>query len=329
MKKLIFLSLLVFSTAHARNIIGNGGGVWACKSNPTAAPSQLLQVDIFEAHDQNNLTLQSFPSTLVAAGVADEIQTQVERDLPAYAPLWKQAMDHVKRSWQPARGELTVIDDAKYYIHPYDRLCPGGAWNYVQFANFDPQDQVLINEDLWNSPLISEMEKGALMWHEAVYLWLRDNYQDATSTRARIIVGLLFSTESAEAKNAKIADLLNAPERSTQQDWFCTIGNSLTNLIYASYAGSEFEARHGALAVCKKGSNGFHCQEGTIKCEHVTADHITHACTVDNTLNFNSFIGRGRAKLEAEFRAQQNCILGSPGANPMFCETKPPECTEL
>lgn len=330
MKKLILMGLLVVNAAHARNIIGNGDGLWACKVSPTAEPTQLMLVDIFEAREQHGWTMQKFPQFMTPEGIADQMQTMVDQDLPSYSPLWRQAMDHVKANWQPAGGELEVIDDALYQIRPYSKLCPGGSWIYTQFANFNLQGQVLVDIDLWNSPILSSGEKAAMMWHEAIYYWLRSSYQDTNSIRARYIVAVLFSDLSATEKSTKISTLLQAPEPSARQDWFCRDKNQLNNKIYSAYAASEFEGRHSALASCMRGPEPIHCQpDSFIQCEQITVDHIAWACKAENSLNFESFLGRGRGRLEAEFRAEENCILGSPGVDPMFCQSSSPECTAL
>ena len=104
----------------------------------------------------------------------------------------------------------------------------------------------------------------------------------------------------------------------------------MTKMQYSAYAGSEFEARHGVLDACKKAPESFFCEsEYSIECEQITVDHIAWACTVKNNFISQSFIGRGRGRIETEFRAKENCILSSPKEYSMDCLDPFPDCTQI
>lgn len=52
---------------------------------------------------------------------------------------------------------------------------------------------MMINRYLFNNPKMSEVDKAALVFHEAIYAYLRDQYGDNNFVRSRKIVGYIFS----------------------------------------------------------------------------------------------------------------------------------------
>ncbi len=328
MKRLfvIFCGLLC-ATASAGDKIGNGGGTWSCRISPLAPPTQLLLVDFFEAREQYGWTIRKAPPATSALAFVDIMMADLNRELPAYASIWKQLLERTLKAVHFVNAELEVVDDALYQIRPLNSSCAGGAWYYTQFANFNDLGQVLISKELWDSNLLTIEEKAGIIWHEVIYLWLRESYGDVNSVRARMITGLLFSTLTAQDKSERISKSLGAP-LPNRQDWFCRSQNRLTNGVFGAFGASELEARASVLTTCQAGGYEFHCDSQATSCEKVVSEHVKWSCVAENGLNGRLYVGRGRIQQEALFRSQETCQAQVGKNQWLHCVANPPKCSE-
>lgn len=320
----LLVSLFVTAESFAGDKIGNGGGLWTCSYNNKVQEAVL--VDLYEATEEFGLTLISYIDNdpkAIAKERASFIHTRLPEYAPKLIPLWLTAQLKMRM----VNSELIVVDDALFRIKPPKSSCIYG-WNYTQFANFTNQDQILIREDLWNSENVNAIDKAALIWHEIIYKWLRDEYKDKDSVRARQIVGLLFSTNSAQDINNEIRKILSTvPSNPNPSEpvkpvpveplWMCQAYNAHTSKYFADYGSSQLEASTQTLQKCQSAENGFFCDQKVDKCEEISTDQKRFACQNKNPHTSKVYLGKGRFLLEAEYKAREAC---QNEANFFFCE---------
>lgn len=192
MRKILILisTLIVSMQLYAGDKIGNGGGLWICPRSGSVEKGSLI--DLFEGREQYGLTSSSFalggPMQIVM-----EKKIMTEKHMPLLFSKIESYLNDTLSKMRFISADLVIIDDALYVIQPQASLCKE-AWKYVQFANYTTvSGQILINEPLWNNPIIADIDKAALVWHEAIYHWLRDEFGAQNSIQARYIIALLFS----------------------------------------------------------------------------------------------------------------------------------------
>lgn len=209
--RLVLLALLFSLNAFAGDKIGNGGALWACISADKTLQSTEL-VDLYEAQKEFGLTifatLETDPFKIVQnrAGLVNRLSLKQSRNL-------LNTLNEVLANLKYIDGELNIVNDADYRVIPSAASCLG-PWQYTQFANYTFFGTILIRQDLWQSDKVSATDKAALIWHEAIYRWLRLQQGDLDSIRARQAVGILFSnlpeTEMSQRLNA-LLDLQHPP----------------------------------------------------------------------------------------------------------------------
>jgi formylglycine-generating enzyme required for sulfatase activity len=189
--------------------IGNGGGTWVCQNNDSLGTIRWAKlVDLYEGRTEFSRSIPEVKN-LDSDQIVDQIM--VRRLFPISEDLYKSINDEletVKSNLVMVNADLQIVDDALYRIRPMKTECLGGTISYVQLANYTDYGKILIQENLFQDPHLSETDKAALMIHEAVYAFLRDRYSDKTSVRARKLVGLLFSTINQESLKKEIEKLL-------------------------------------------------------------------------------------------------------------------------
>ncbi len=324
MKTVGFLLTILLALPAFADRVNNGGGLWGCVGSDTRLRRAML-VDLFEA--ENEFGLDVIKS---ASGLAPEIaKYQIDLLTAANAGLgngFLRSLETVLKKIRPVNGILTFVDDALYRLSPHPDQCSPGKWEYLQFANYTQQDQVLIRDDLWKSTLVSEIDRAALLTHEAVYLWLRKEKKDQDSVRARQIVGILFSTLPASEKNTEILNVLNQQDDDPLlKAWACTVDNTHESSTFIGFGNLMIEAQSAALETCKSNSgNGFFCS-GSTSCEEAKTSAEIWFCQVDNTHESKTFSGKGRTKVEAQYGAKKACQSGSNGffCQPPSCQSKP------
>lgn len=316
----LFLSLGLSLSSHANgrvegDKVGNGGGLWVCGSD--RGIRQGILIDLYEAQEEFGLSLLSYRN-MDPLQIVQERSDFVRRELPQYSVIWNRILAESLTKIRMVNSELVIVDDALYRIKPSRSSCVSG-WEYMQFANFTNQDQILIRKDLWESFYIESSHKAALIWHEVIYKWLREHYQDKNSVRARQVVGLLFSTVSTTTMLEQIEKLLTVtPDPAPVPDvkiWMCMVENRHTSMFYAAQGASQLAAQTKALGECQKDSESFFCSNNT-KCEQITSTHIQYSCQIENRHIGKVYLGEGRSLVEAEFSARNQC---QQGPQKFFC----------
>ncbi len=184
---------------------GNGGGAWACRNKDQLQTIRWVKfVDLYEAEKEFPLQLKTFGSRdyqkIVDAQKARLFS--VNKNLyERLRPYFEEVEDNIRE----VDVDLEIIDDALYRVYPPARDCLGGTIKYIQLANFTYYGAVLINQHFFNNAKLSEIDKAGLMFHEAIYAFLRDRHGDTTSVRTREIVGYIFST----LKNSEIREKID------------------------------------------------------------------------------------------------------------------------
>lgn len=211
--KLFALSILALLTAGrcaeaASPRVGNGGGVWTCEDRATKSIRWLRFVDLFEAENEFGLkvaNLQGGPWEILNEKLIEisEVSPNLDRLLQAY-PVY---FDEVLR-FLPKSSGLTVIEDAEIRVRPLPETCADGYLYYGQLANFTFDNRLLISSKYWKDPSFTDVERAALLVHEAIYKALREGMGDKNSSRVRQIVGILFSTLSEAQKSHKVDAVL-------------------------------------------------------------------------------------------------------------------------
>ncbi len=315
----MIITILLISNIHAQagDKIGNGGGLWACTTNQGELVRSQL-VDLFEAKNEFGLIIPQVPNLM-----AQDIAKQKAKVLREKNSLLTEKINfHLAEVFKKTRfvnAILQKIDDALFRIVPLPNTCTEGKWDYLQFANFTAQDQVLIRNDLWTSPRVSELDKGALLLHEAVYRWLRLDYKDDNSIRAREIVGVLFSDLQPDEMNRRILTLIGANSPPSPLDtWACSLTNKHNHLFFLAFGETKIETDAKAHQSCEAGPDSFFCTSETALCELATSNSNVWSCIVKNTHEAKTFLGKGKTLVEAQYRAQQSCSDTSGGG--FFCK---------
>lgn len=324
---LIIMTLFPSTFVQAGDKIGNGGGLWACV-NPQQIVLYGQLVDLYEAQQEFGLRIIE-TSSQNPNDIFNERKAFLKLHMPELAVKLESSEQLTMSQLRFVDSVLTVIDDSLFRLSPLPVTCPDGSWQYLQFANYTNLDQVLIRRDLWNHSGIKAIDKAALLWHEVIYLWLRNNHDEPNSIRTRMIVGLLFSDLPGQTVKSKIDEILKklpkpkpSPVEPTEK-WVCMSKNSHESLIFAGYGMVKREAESAALKSCQSKSDAFFCAAAHT-CEEITSQSQSWFCEVENTHESKVFGGKGRNKIEATFEALNACQTQSQG---FFCSEQKVSCS--
>lgn len=319
MKVLCIAAVLLFAPAvRAGDKIGNGGGLWVCA--PDHEPKTAALVDFYEAETEFGLHLIS-PAEADPLALVDAVGALVAAKLPDYSVRWTPILSEVRAKIRFVNAELVVIDDALFRIRPWASLCRSG-WEYWQFANYTSYREVLIRQDLWLSNAVSTRDKAGLIWHEAIYRWMRDEFGDKDSVRARQIVGLLFSDLEAGALRSALEKILSPDEASPNHPvWVCLLRNEVSGKFYYDLGPNELMTRGLVSDDCQRHetSLAYHCLRSQIRCDSFTSMQPRFVCAEQNSFNNRVFTEQGRSQIEAEAKARKACTDQSP---PYQCESQ-------
>lgn len=316
---LIIMTLLSLQT-KAGDKVGNGGGLWTCE-NISKILEQGILVDLYEAQEEFGLVIihsnESDPFRIVA-----ERSEFLRLNVPAYSAVLNKYLSETFSKIRFVNSELVVIEDSLYRIRPPRSSC-STPWSYTQFANFTDFDQVLIRSDLWTHANVSKIDKAALIWHEVVYRWLRNEFNDQDSIRARQIVGYIFSNLSGVEISNHINKVLNSklptpspspvpnpfpsPNPPPVSEWFCQIRNTLNSIYFSDSGSNQLMAKTRVLQKCQSAQGGFHCDETSLKCDEMSSFVNKFFCKNKNSLTGKIFSAEGRSLLQAEFNARNAC----------------------
>ncbi len=318
MIKLIFFSFTLLTSLNlwAGDKVGNGGGLWTCSQGHNLTRGIL--VDLYEAQEEFGLNLiSSFENDPMQ--IVQERSNFVRMNLTEYSVQWNRILSESFKKIRLVNSELIIVEDSLFRIKPSAASC-SNDWVYTQFANYTAMDQILIRQDLWNSPAIPTTHKAALIWHEVIYKWLREQYGDQNSIRARQIVGYLFSTTLPSEMRIRIQNILSnssapqppqtppAPVPPVQpKKWICMVSNSHNSTFYGNYGANQQEARVKTIQACKSGENGFFCNDHEVQCEEILQSENSFTCENKNTQLDQIYLGQGRNRLEAEYKSREAC----------------------
>ena len=318
-KIILTLSLITGSlSAFAGDKVGNGGGLWTC-SNQGIIQKAIL-VDLYEAQEEFGVSLIT-PFDIDPSRIVEERNQFARLNLIEFHNAWSKYLNESYSKIRMVNSELVIVDDSLFRIKPLKSTC-NTDWIYTQFANFTHQDQILIRSDLWQNQNIAPISKAALIWHEVIYKWLRTEYFDTDSIRARQIVGYLFSNLPADQMRSKISNVLssapvnppnppypnpNPAPAPIEKPWVCMIQNSHISTYYSDYGISQLEAKTKTLQKCQNGESGFFCKESSLKCDEIKNNQSVYTCQNKNNHISQTYIGSGRSLLEAEFKARESC----------------------
>lgn len=324
MFKIILTMIILINVqfVQAGDKVGNGGGLWTCTANQIFQHGML--VDLYEAEEEFSLQLISISQT-DPMKIVEERNLYFKQNLPAYFYNWDKVLTDSIKKIHYVSAELTIVDDSLFRVKPLSTTCSSG-WIYTQFANYTIQDQILIRADLWNSANVNPLHKAALIWHEVIYSWLRDQYQDTDSVRARQIVGLLFSTLPPQEMISRIEKVLSPlPTNPNQPIWFCTIKNNYNSFYFGDYGLIQLEATTKVTQKCQNAPHSPLCDEYGISCEEISKQSVQKVCQLKNYQNNKTYLGKGRNQLEAEFKTREQCqtdVTTSPVhcGNPVVCQ---------
>jgi hypothetical protein len=187
------VSLILISTVLAGPRVGNGGGAWVCQE-PTGEHRWVRLVDLFEAENEFGLKLAPVPAKDPWALLQERYEF-IFANVPELANILTLNVDqlHSILHMVPQYTELTRIDDDQIRIRPASGSCDQGILYYGQIADYTFDDRLLVAGDLWGASSFTDTDRAALLMHEVVYKTLRDHFGDTDSSRARAIVGLVFS----------------------------------------------------------------------------------------------------------------------------------------
>lgn len=191
---LVVLGQVFFQVAQAGPITSGGGQSVVCiNENQTIASAEMF--DLYEGRvlydwlplsDQRDYKLQ-------LSDIIGKLSTSRQLD-PFFADeLNRELIAIEKRTRFIQDAEIKIIDDSKSPIIPH-KPCV-----LAQVAIYDSTGFIFINKMIWNH--FDETSKAALIFHEALYSYLRKT-NETTSVRTRRIVSYLFSGKNF--KNKKI-----------------------------------------------------------------------------------------------------------------------------
>ncbi len=301
----LICGILLVPPSWAGDKVGNGGGIWACSTPATEPFAKGFLVDLFEAREEFQLSVPE------RQGSVDEIVNERLRwtyiALPELAPSWEVSLGQVREALRLYDHILENTNDALLRSRPSPATCPEGEWTYLQMANFTEFGFLLVRRDLWEADSLSNTDRAALLFHEAIYKWLRQTHNDVTSVRTRTLVGHLFADLPAETLKAFVAERL-ATEVDPLERITCTYTNRHHSAIYLGYGETTLAAKTRVRELCRADSEtgGAFCSVDEPYCEPTLSDR-TWTCQVKNRHESTEFLGKGRSRSESLYQARIAC----------------------
>lgn len=216
--------------------VGNGGGTWTCRE-PSGELRWIRLVDLDEGRrlhlkipygNEDQLRHIRMDQWLKMA------EDRMREASPKFFDLYLaqkahtlKVLEHVSES---KFFRTQDINDRTLETAPDASTCRKGVIpDYPeQLANFDDEmDLLQINDMLWNDPKFMEIDRAALIMHEAIYRMYRDGADAKDSRYTRRLVAYLFSDTEAR----EITPMLRLSTLKKAGDWVPTPGR------YQSVAG--------------------------------------------------------------------------------------------
>jgi hypothetical protein len=310
----VFIALAVLSPpawAFGGDSVGNGGVIWACRSGVGGRDFHAgVLTDLFEAKEQYGWPMIQDPGGDPLVAYAQR-KAWLERELPELHAALKPRFDYVEQHRTFVNAELISTRDFNNAIKPLPSTCAQGEWSPLNMANFREEDQqVLISSELWQSQRLSTLDKAALLFHEAVYYWMRTYFGATDSDQARKITGVLFSSLPTEQIKTEIGKVVGGYPNQPDGRFLCVMKNSKRNQIYVAYENDPDEATLKVRMRCQNDADAMWCERSSIACEEISSEEH-HRCVAENASTRKIFTGKGRSVLEAEFNAHIACYIGS------------------
>ncbi len=351
----MLIAVVFFSfsqTLMAADKIGNGGGVWACQSADQTI-QDLMFIDIYEARREFLLTVPEISVTYLA-GVQNQ-KNWILAKMPQLAQGLIPHIDYVEKNITWIEEILTDIPDVSNKVSPHPSTCKGGSWKTMQMVNFTDDFRVLVRRELFDSPLLTEMERAAVYLHEGLYSYLRTEFGDQSSVRTRQIVGILFAELPDSEKITRIEAVLKGSVDvivpPAGLGWICGLRFDVHSNFYTAEAVNKANAIQAVVELCQKGENpfgmsggegftleqilpfpfpipgpGLECRENKVVCEEITTNEKNKKCQKNDFFDKETYTGFGKTFLEAQKDMINQCLIhsgdtsGCKSINKMVCK---------
>jgi len=189
---MIYIATIMANTSFAARV-GNGGGAWVCKNlNSPLQVRWAKLVDLFEATNEFKLNVPEHSGEKYET-ILDFIKLRIFKANKSFYTTIEPYFERVEANIVYIDADLEIINDSLYRIKPGFQSCENGEISYVQLANYTDYGKILIRKDLFSSSDFSELDKAALIVHEAIYEFARKEQEDKNSIRTRKIIGSIFS----------------------------------------------------------------------------------------------------------------------------------------
>lgn len=326
---LLFVSLNMNSSLlFAADRIGNGGGVWVCESSSKEI-LDIMFMDVFEARREYQLTLPE-----IEIPVTDFVQAKMTwiANFLGEGSKINQHIEYVQKNVTWIDDIINTIPDAANKISPHPSTCKQGEWKAVQLVNFTEDFRILVRREIFESPLMTDLERAAVYLHEGIYSYLRTELGDSTSVRARAIAGFILSDLPDSEKQVRIQNVLKQVNEpiDTGSGWICGIKPSSHSPFYIFEAVTEFKGKEGAVKACIVGEDPMpdfpfpigdfgpqrECKMERTKCEPILSAEKKHRCILTDFFGKKEYPGIGRTILEAQREAMSQCLVNVGGSSP-------------
>lgn len=308
----VILTIIASTLAWAGgDSVNNGGVIWACRSGGTnqVFHSGLL-VDLYET--------QILGRTLVTDPGHDpmafyELRKQwLARELPDMFTALTPRFEYLELHRRFIDAELLPTNDYNFFVKPPSSSCAQGSWQNLNIANFRETDQqLLISSELWNSSQIPSVDKAALLFHEAVYYWMRTYFGATNSDKARQITGLLFTTLSIPEMKTEMTKILGSYPDHPEGKFICVMKNEIRNQIYVAFDQDMIDASWTVRQRCQNDPDPKMCRPSSVECEELENPDPQYRCVSENHKTGKIYTARGRNILEGKFNVHMACYFGS------------------
>ncbi len=326
---LYFFILILVSTLNPISIfaadrIGNGGGVWACQISPNQY-TDLMFMDVFEARREYQLTLPE--TNLNYLAYFNEKRIWIQNQLPQFKI--KLHLDYVEKNMTWIDDIINTIPDAANKISPHPSTCKNGEWMAVQLVNFTDDMRILVRKELFDSSLLTEMERSAVLIHEAIYSFLRSEYNDQNSVRARAITGFILSNLDDEIKVEKILNVIknqkpiDPVDPSPNQGWVCSLKPDRYQNLFIFEHKNKSTAADEVFKLCTKDNNlpidfpiiipspPNNCKKDLIYCEEFKSLVKNKRCKYTDFFGKELYQSLEKTFLDAKKDIIRQCMLNS------------------
>lgn len=301
--------------------VGNGGVLWACRSGIGGRHFHAgMLSDLFEAREQYGWTLIADPGG-DPMKLYELRKDWLRRELPEMYSALQPRFEYVEQHRTFVHAELLSTRDFNNALKPLPASCTQGEWQPLNIANFREEDQqVLISSELWSSANLPTLDKAALLFHEAVYYWMRTYFGVTNSDKARKVTGLLFAALPTAKVKEEIRKVLGTYPDQPDGKYICVMTNSRRNQVYVAYAQNLTDATLSVRMRCQDDADAKWCERSSLECEDIASGPRSQ-CIAENIDTRKLYVGKGRSVLEAKFNAHMACYIGSQaqGASTQHC----------